>query len=417
VDNGTNDTIGGTTVAARNVISGNTNDGVLVTNASSTVQGNYIGLIIAGSAGVGNVNGVEVGVNNAIIGGATASARNVISGNSKDGVLIDSKISGVSVMGNYIGTDSTGTKAVGNSVGVELTATGNTVGGTAAGARNVISGNAVDGVLIDSGVSGVTVQGNFIGLNASGTAAVGNSIGIAVEGSNNTLGGTSFSARNYISGNTGDGVLIDLGVTGVTLQGNLIGTDFSGGKAVANSTGLELAGGSNIVGGTVSGAFNVISGNKIDGVLIDATSSGNLVQGDYLGIDLTGGKALGNSNGIEILSSNNTLGGSLFAARNYIAANTNDGVLLDSGAGANQILGNTKSWATSWVSAPPARSRWPTVMASRWSVPATPSVAPLPPVTTSSPPTAMTECWWTALPPAIKCLAITSARTSAAPPR
>src|SRR5262249_54771579 len=56
-------------------------------------------------------------------------------------------------------------------------ATGNTVGGTAAGARNVISGNRGDGIdLTGSTTAGNVVQGNFIGTDLTGAAALGNGI-------------------------------------------------------------------------------------------------------------------------------------------------------------------------------------------------------------------------------------------------
>jgi titin len=88
---------------------------------------------------------VEIAASGTTLGSTAAAARNVISGNSKDGVLIDSGVSGATVLGMYIGTDSTGSKAVANSIGVEVAGAGNTVGGSIAGARNVISGNSGDG--------------------------------------------------------------------------------------------------------------------------------------------------------------------------------------------------------------------------------------------------------------------------------
>ena len=71
----------------------------------------------------------------------------VISGN-RDGVgIVGNGASGNLVEGNFIGTDVTGTIDIGNSLdGVRIVAAGNTIGGTAAGARNVISGNTGRGI-------------------------------------------------------------------------------------------------------------------------------------------------------------------------------------------------------------------------------------------------------------------------------
>ena len=110
---------------------------------------------------------INQGADNNVIGGTAAGARNVISGNDGNGVTIQGTgTSGNRVVGNFIGTDVTGAVDLGNlSDGVSLSggASGNFVGGTAPGSRNVISGNGADGVeIIGDGTTGNTVQGNFI---------------------------------------------------------------------------------------------------------------------------------------------------------------------------------------------------------------------------------------------------------------
>jgi len=87
----------------------------------------------------------------------------------------------------------------------------NVVGGTAAGARNVISGNAFSGVVILSpDASGNRVEGNYVGTDTSGTQDLGNVLEGVVIGNapNNVVGGTSASARNLVSGNDRDGVRV-----------------------------------------------------------------------------------------------------------------------------------------------------------------------------------------------------------------
>jgi titin len=120
------------------------------------------------------------------------------------------------VQGNLIGTDVNGTASVGNSfdgVGIQNGVSDNTIGGTTAGARNVISGNSGQGVRIDGGgTTGNQVLGNFIGTKVNGTAALGNSDGgvlIASSASNNTIGGTMSGEGNTIAFNGGAGVFAD----------------------------------------------------------------------------------------------------------------------------------------------------------------------------------------------------------------
>ncbi len=343
----TTNTIGGTASGSRNVISANSGDGLLLASGASgnQVLGNYIGTNIFGTAALGNSsNGIDIASNSNTIGGTTSAARNVISGNSSDGVLIDSTATGNSLQGNYNGTNAAGTASLANSIGVEMAGNNNTVGGSS-GSRNVISGNAKDGVKIDSGASGNQVLGNAIGVNTYDSAAVGNSgNGIEVAGSSNTLGASYAVAPNEISGNSNDGVLLDSGSSGNQVLGNYIGTNHSGTASVANKVGIEDAGSSNTLGGSVLGAKNVISGNSSDGVLLDSTANAETMQGNYIGLNVGGNTILANgSHGVEVQGSNNTLGGNSGAnyfARNFISGNKGDGVLIDSGASGDQVLGN-----------------------------------------------------------------------------
>jgi hypothetical protein len=332
--------IGGTSTAAPNIISGNSNYGVVIDSGVSgvQVQGNYIGTDVTGAKAVANFGGILIeGGSNDTIGGTATGARNIISGSTDYGVDIINSVSGVQVQGNYIGTDVTGANALANSIGVECVASNNnTIGGTATGAGNTISGNSYDGVDIYL-ASGVLVQGNDIGTDATGAKALGNSWGVIDNSANNnTIGGTTTGAGNVISGNSNDGIYVS-NASGVLMQGNDIGTDATGANAVANNYGVIVESSNNTVGGTVSGARNVISGNSIMGVWISGVS-GNIVQGNYIGTDVTGAKAVGNSIGVEVFSSNNTIGGTTTAARNVISGNIGSGVIVD--ADTVQVQGN-----------------------------------------------------------------------------
>jgi hypothetical protein len=125
------------------------------------------------------------------------------------------------------------------------------------------------------------------------------------------------------------------------LAGNDIGTDYTGGKALGNSSsGVEIAGNNNTVGGSTSAARNTIASNSSNGVQIDSSASGTVVQGNFIGTN-SGGASLGNgSNGVSIAGNNNTIGGSVGADGNTIANNNAAGVLVNIGTG-NAILKNS----------------------------------------------------------------------------
>ena len=152
----------------------------------NVVEGNSIGTNAAGNARLGNGwYGVEISQPNNLVGGTSAAARNVISANGYAGVVmyLTSSI-GNKVEGNYIGTDSTGTKDLGNTgAGVDITngAHGNTVGGSSASMCNVIAGNDLFGVGIYNGATANTVQGNRIGICSGGCALLNTKSAVSVS--------------------------------------------------------------------------------------------------------------------------------------------------------------------------------------------------------------------------------------------
>ncbi|MDA2929353.1 right-handed parallel beta-helix repeat-containing protein [Acidobacteria bacterium AH-259-O06] len=341
-----NNTIGGTSAGARNVISGQFRGISIRGSVTGTlVQGNLIGTDATGTIALtlGNTNGIRIdGASNITIGGTVGGARNVISGNGFGIVILGGTTTGILVQGNFIGTDVTGTAALGNSSDGILAGTGTTIGGTAAGAGNVISGNNGSGVSISSGN---LVQGNFIGTDVTGTADLGNSSDGVGAGSDNTIGGTLAEARNVISGNNGNGVSISSGNLNL-VEGNFIGTDVTGTADLGNSSnGVRiLLGSNNTIGGTTVEARNVISGNNSDGIqILGGSGLGNQVQGNFIGTDITGTAALGNSrDGVRIDGApSNTIGGTTVGAGNVISSNNGAGVaILSSGATGNQVQGN-----------------------------------------------------------------------------
>lgn len=344
-----NNLIGGTTAAARNVISGNGFDGIVVGSAGNQIQGNFIGTTSTGSAAIPNgINGIDISgspqFTNNVIGGSASGAGNVISGNQTGVYLL---VAGNTIQGNLIGTDVTGLKAVPNNTGINAGVANTVVGGLTSGARNVISGNSGDGISL--GGSGSLLQGNLIGTDITGGAVLGNGGTGLNAGGGALVGGTVATARNIISGNHGFGN-VSLG-SGATVQGNYIGTDITGNVALNNPLpGITISGSSNIIGGPSADARNVISGNNV-GIQIGGSTSGsvasNVIQGNYVGVNQAGISPLPNSSdGIRISAlnvppvGNNTIGGTAAGAGNVIAFNGGRGVMVYSGTG-NSIRGNS----------------------------------------------------------------------------
>ncbi len=349
-----NDTIGGTSAADRNILSGNSFYGVDITgagvggqglNQDDVVEGNYIGTDASGTIAIANdADGVLVDVaRNITIGGTIAGSRNLISGNAGQGVTLSRTI-GVTVEGNYIGTDVTGAKALGNGAdGVyDFGSENDTVGGKAPGSQNIISGNGGNGVEGNNIIEFLNIQGNYIGTDVAGTKAIGNHLdGVVLDGGSalGFIGGSDVGAGNLISGNGANGIdMIEAGSSGV--KGNLIGTDVSGALALPNSgNGVQIQGGSflNSVGGQDAGARNIISGNSGFGVAIDGTGAAtnetteNFVEGNYIGTDATGEIALGDGNAgvyIDKGADDNTIGGTEAGARNIISGIAGAGVYI-----------------------------------------------------------------------------------------
>jgi CSLREA domain-containing protein len=293
-----NNRVGGTTSAERNVISGNSDDGINIcqlpgfaVSANNIIQGNYIGLTATGNAVLGNSDdGIKVeNALNTLIGGTTNGARNVISGNGFRGILLVGGGSHV-IQGNYIGSNAAGTQGFtsppSNSSGIWMNSSNNLIGGTTSGARNVISGNDHSAILLYGSSSNNTIQGNFIGTTATGNAAMPNQnqggIVFNEDANNNLVGGTTSGAGNVISGNhTG----IDISADNNTVQGNFIGTDLSATLDLGNymAGGIFVEGNDNLIGGTAAGAGNVIAYNTWLGVTVAA-----------VGFDFEGNAILGN---------------------------------------------------------------------------------------------------------------------------
>ena len=278
--------VGGTAPAQRNLMSALTTAVSVGQFATDTlIQGNYIGTDKTGNAAIGNILGIAAptpggaSVGNITIGGTTTGAGNVISGStSLEGIEVGADgpaVGTVVIQGNMIGTNALGTAAIGNTGGgiYAVQRSGGSIaslviGGTTAGAGNVVSGNGFggfsDGIFLDN-VTNATIQGNAIGTNAAGTAAIANfayaiRVGGPVLPENVLIGGTSAAARNILSGNGQGGVYVVFGQA--TIQGNYIGVGADGATAIGNAgPGVSVDSAVGAIGGTGAGQGNVIANN------------------------------------------------------------------------------------------------------------------------------------------------------------
>ena len=396
---GTNTQIGGNGIAIFQLASGNSNIA-----RNNIIEGNYLGTDATGSLDRGNQStGVIVfDANDNTIGGTTPAARNVLSGNGNNNTTNPRKvgvglaiIDGVNttVHGNHIGTNAAGDGKVNNSSGVFLAGAETDFGGDAAGAGNLVSGNGdpfpsefnPDGcqgtgiseeTLFDAGFDTLLThdnlyRGNRIGTNAAGSAAVANcSTGLVVHpGHTAVVGSITEGGRNTISGNDENALYCTYSLRGFSLQaplggagelplgfcyivGNNIGTDVTGTSAIPNRdvnnpNSFILFFGSLVVyhfptlsnvggpGGTTAdactGFCNLVSGNSNEGIgrFNDLGEVG--IFNNYVGTNRTGTAAIGNSLGI-IVDNSTLIGGfasdgtNLFSLGNLISGNTYSGV-------------------------------------------------------------------------------------------
>lgn len=353
--------IGGTTADKRNVIAGNSSSGLDIDGADNIVQGNYIGTNAAGTTATANGAGATIrgGLRNSI-GGADSDdgiidgivlARNIIAGNLSTGISISGAAAETRVKGNYVGLSATGAD-VGNVTGVAISSSSsNVIGGTEAGAGNVVSGNDFEGieiVALTGDATGNVVQGNLIGTDPAGSGAVKNRTGVSIihalgfAARLNTIGGTAPAERNVISGNDWDGVYVaGSGASENQIVGNFIGVDLSGAADLGNGRSgvvLTTEAHDNVVG-SVGGGRNVIGGHSMYGVHINGAAE-NYVRGNYIGTNASGTAAVPND-GFGILidiagsfgSAANVIGGTNPGEGNVVSGNLSGGIALTGPSG------------------------------------------------------------------------------------
>jgi probable HAF family extracellular repeat protein len=362
-------------------IGGFTNVGILITGAGENiVEASHIGINATGTAALPNRTGLIIDNSPGNkIGGPDPGQMNVISANtdSRDDVKMNEERTGVGILiqgagstgnqvqGNRVGTDFAGQQAIGNGyVGVYIyDASDNLIGGDETTHGNLISANANGNVYIfGQNATDNIISGNIIGTNLEGTASLSeNSGGISILfGSRNIIGGPSgmpgTAPGNLISGHgKGGGVILaginpeavssetDYAASGIAseniIAGNLIGTNRDGTSALPNQSGVVAVYDAHKtqIGGDQAGYRNIISGNGFGIILADTTGGfaphGSVIAGNYIGTNINGNVALGNSGpGIMVNSLSRypdestgiagvRIGGISDASRNIVAGN------------------------------------------------------------------------------------------------
>jgi hypothetical protein len=317
------------------VNAGNASDGILITSTSSN---NRIG---------SNPNSVS------------SYFSNLISGNGSNGIEIQGSSNNI-IQSNLIGTNRAGTSAIsngGNGILITAAASNNTIGGTAyynsatgqynnpTGNKgtipiinirppqgNVISGNLLNGVLIQKASENNVLNGNFIGTNAMGIGKIANTLdGVLIRlANNNSLIGCSivdqpFIYYNVLSGNGANGLHIE-DSNNITVQANFFGAGADNQTLVGNGMhGIWVTGSSTAVqvGGVIP-LGNVSGGNTLDGINVSGTVSGFTTFNTFGGLFAFQGAAPNGRNGLTITAT----GGNNLVRTNVFSGNVANGIEL-----------------------------------------------------------------------------------------
>jgi parallel beta-helix repeat protein len=333
----------GTNAAGTSAIA-NGGDGIYITHGS---RGNEIG-------GTAYVNTVTRQANNPTGSKGTVTPvfvvpplGNLISGNGRNGVLIDTGSRGNELNGNFIGTTASGDGALGNAGnGVWIAgAPGNSLVGCTFVNNpfvyyNVISGNRANGLRVTNS-NNVTIQGNFFGIGANNTTIVKNRLdGILVDGgSKNTQVGGVIPLGNVSAGNGLNGIAVLGKARGFVTFNTFGGLLAFKGAAPNGLNGLLITstGGDNLV------RTNVLSGNKGNGIELAGNASGVTVDPDIVGLNTKGNGVLPNGgDGLLIAGTahGNVIGGTLHSVipQNTFSGNKGYGVAITGRAYDNHVF-------------------------------------------------------------------------------
>jgi hypothetical protein len=324
-----------------NIVQPVTIDGYTQTGASANTNPVGQGLNTAlrvevEGSGAGNVPCIQIQA-------ASVTIRGLAINRCAQGSIVVSG-AGAVIEGNFLGTNPAGTQAFAG--GLEIQAAANAqVGGTAPAARNLISPASPNTpVVIFEAAGSAILEGNLVGTDVTGAAVIAglnpltSQSAIGASGTDIVIGGLDANAGNVVAGlNTG----IRFSGTSVTIQGNYIGVDAAMTRTIrspADSKGIQIDQGSNLIGGSAPGAGNVIGG-WTTGIFLDGGTSN--IRGNFIGADRTGAKDLGNGTyGIYTSVSDQLIGGTGEGEGNVVAFNRYVGILVDASSTGISVRGN-----------------------------------------------------------------------------
>jgi parallel beta-helix repeat protein len=337
-----------------NLVSGNRGDGIIIANRSSgnVLNGNFVGTTADGDYALGNGgDGVWI-VNasyNSLIGCKFVNNPfvyyNVVSGNGGNGVSVTNS-NNVVVQGNFFGSAANNSSVVPNRLDgilVEGTSANTQVGGVIP-LGNVSAGNGANGIEVTDQARGFITFNTFGGLHAFGGAAPNGNDGVLIT----STGGDNTVRTNVMSGNTHNGIELAGNATGVTVDPNIAGLNTKGNGLLPNGgDGLLIDGNAhgNTIGGTTRSVIpqNTFSGNARYGVEITGWAHNNTVFRSYIGAEILGTTALGNSRGGVLIGGHaclNAIGNFTHRPSNLISGNTGRGVTLLPGTRLNRVVNN-----------------------------------------------------------------------------
>lgn len=270
----TNVLIGGANAGEGNVIGGHTQDGVSITGALAshiTLQGNIIGLSADASTAVPNRSGIvtQTNAHTIHVGGTNTGEGNLVSGNTQRGVLFNQAGSNSTVQGNKIGTSLDGNSAMPNGdSGIEvITHSSTNPVNQILIHQNTLSGNSGSGIQLTGNasvlLSDIAITNNTIGRNITDTANLTNAeSGINVQTAQNIMiGGTGINDGNriYAAGATSDGVRIVGETTIASVLGNRIAESTEWGIDIVDPNDIDGGQNNNDAGDADTGPNNMLN--------------------------------------------------------------------------------------------------------------------------------------------------------------
>lgn len=344
-------------------------NGITLNTGNIVLLLNQIGVNLAGVDAGNAADGIYIAStsNNNRIGANPTSASNyfsnLISGNGSDGIEINGSTGNV-IEANIIGTNRAGTSAIrndGNGILITAAASNNTIGGTAhydsttqqtnnpTGNKgtvpivairppqgNLISGNNLNGILIENASENNVLSGNFVGTSVTGNTAVANRLdGVLIRLANNnsligcTIVDEPFIYYNVLSGNGYNGLHIE-DSNNITVQANFFGSGANNQSLVGNGEhGIWVTGSSTAVqvGGVIP-LGNVSAANHLDGINVSGTVSGFTTFNTFGGLFAFKGAAPNGRNGITITAT----GGNNLVRTNVFSGNVGHGIELSGDA-------------------------------------------------------------------------------------